>query len=40
MHTTHERNYTVMKQPGNGNSRAKNYTCRKTIQFIEVIKHN
>jgi len=39
IHTIHECNYTVMKLPRNGNSKAKNIN-RKTIQLIEAIKHN
>ena len=39
MHTIHESNYTVIKLPRNGHSKVKNNE-QKTIQFIEVIKHN
>jgi len=38
MQRIRERNYTVKKQSLNGNSKAKKLT--KTIQFIEVIRHN
>jgi len=38
IHTIHESNYTVIKLPCNGNSKAKKQ--QSTIQFIEVTKHN
>jgi len=37
--TIHESNYTVIKLPRNANSKAKKIN-KKTIHFIEVIKHN
>jgi len=38
MHTIHESNYTAIKLPRNGNSKAKNNYEK---QFsLEVIKHN
>jgi len=39
MYTVNESNYRVIKLPCNVNSKAKNVSKRKTIQFI-VIKHN
>jgi len=39
MHTILESNYTFIKLPRNGNSKAKN-NQQKTIQFIEVLKLN
>jgi len=39
MHTIHESNYTITKQPHNGNSMAKKFN-KKTVQFIEAIMHN
>jgi len=39
MHTTHEGNYTAIKLPRKGNSKAKKIN-KKTIQFVEVIKHS
>jgi len=40
MHTIHESNYTVIKLPRNGNSKAKKINKKKTIQLVEVINHN
>jgi len=39
MHTIHESNYTVMKLSSNENSQTKTIN-KKTIQFIDAIKHN
>ena len=39
MHTIYDSKYAVIKLPRNGNNKAKN-KWQKTIQFIEIIKHN
>jgi len=39
MHTIHEKNYKVIKEPRNGNSKASN-KLTKTNWLIWVIKHN
>jgi len=39
MHAIRESDYTVIKQPRNGNSKEKK-NQQTAIQFIEVIKHN
>jgi len=39
MHAFNEHNHTVTKLPRNGNSKARNNN-EKTIQFVQVIKHN
>ena len=41
MHTLHESNHTGIKLPRNDNSKEKKIKKnQKTIQFMEVIKHN
>jgi len=38
MHTIHESNYTIIKLPRNGNSKAK-MISKKQFSLLEVIKH-
>jgi len=39
MHTFHDSYYIVIKQPSDGDSKAKKVN-QKTIPFIDVCKHN